>query len=444
MPEATMPSDDGKASDSLDSLDSLSSASSSNSDHFDDDSDDDDFYYANYDRPGLDYESVVFDALVGRASTLLQVFDRRTSKIRSRLKENKQKLKRKLREQKVIRLRDKISFVGGITNIWFTTMVLCRFPEWMPLYFTSISIILITLRWFMYKSRKWHYFIADLCYHVNFLTMLYLHVFPSSKFIFIAAFCLAHGPVIWANYAWRTSLVLHSLDKVTSVWIHLSPQLTFYAIRWFTENRSRTGKSPIPYPLVAYFGGENPAAIDVSFTESMVIAISVYLLWQVLYFYFIMILNGDKVYSGDRATSFTWLVGDIVKKSPPNSPVMRLLRFCGPDNHVYVFMAGQLVFAVVTTAPAFLYYRYFWLHTAAIICIVMVTVFNGAGYYFEVFTSRYTAELQQINQDEQEEPLLEAAFGCTSSRSSSKAPWRDPKAEAGTSASAQATEASKE
>jgi hypothetical protein len=65
----------------------------------------------------------------------------------------------------------------------------------------------------LYKSRDWHYFLADLCYVVNFALTIFLLVLPWSRSLFIAVYALANGPVVWAVYAWRNSMVFHSMDK---------------------------------------------------------------------------------------------------------------------------------------------------------------------------------------------------------------------------------------
>jgi hypothetical protein len=39
--------------------------------------------------------------------------------------------------------------------------------------------------------------------------------------------------------AWRNSLVFHSLDKTTSLFIHLTPNILLYALRWLDEDPDR-------------------------------------------------------------------------------------------------------------------------------------------------------------------------------------------------------------
>lgn len=72
------------------------------------------------------------------------------------------------------------------------------------------------VRWYNYHKIGFHYFLADLCYFVNFLMILSIWFFPQSKRLFISTYCLAFGNNAVAIAMWRNSLVFHSLDKVTS------------------------------------------------------------------------------------------------------------------------------------------------------------------------------------------------------------------------------------
>ena len=49
--------------------------------------------------------------------------------------------------------------------------------------------------------------------------------FPFSTTLWKVSFVLSNGPVAWAIYMWKNSLVFHSLDKIISVLIHIMPPL---------------------------------------------------------------------------------------------------------------------------------------------------------------------------------------------------------------------------
>lgn len=43
--------------------------------------------------------------------------------------------------------------------------------------------MLFTLRWALYRIKKWHYYLFDFCYVANVLLLLHLWVFPHSAFL---------------------------------------------------------------------------------------------------------------------------------------------------------------------------------------------------------------------------------------------------------------------
>ena len=69
----------------------------------------------------------------------------------------------------------------------------------------------------------------DFCYFVNISVLLQsLLCSASTDSAFGTAwlktnFMLSHGPISFAILAWQNSIVFHSLDKMTSFYIHIMP-----------------------------------------------------------------------------------------------------------------------------------------------------------------------------------------------------------------------------
>ena len=68
---------------------------------------------------------------------------------------------------KNVSMRNKIAFVSAVGNIFFTALLLGMAPEKLPIWYTGQMIYYMPLRYFSYKNKGYHYFIADLCYWVN-------------------------------------------------------------------------------------------------------------------------------------------------------------------------------------------------------------------------------------------------------------------------------------
>lgn len=113
---------------------------------------------------------------------------------------------------------DAVLFTGGVLNLCLTEVVFLLWPAKLGLWFTGWTLPLMAWRYHSYKKQKWHYFLIDMCYLVNWLCLLHLWVFPDSPLLFEVSFSLASGPVAWAILAWRNALVFHSVGK----WLKLA------------------------------------------------------------------------------------------------------------------------------------------------------------------------------------------------------------------------------
>ncbi len=141
--------------------------------------------------------------------------DEQLDKYRRRMRDGVERLGRRWNDSRSITTREKVSFIAGVLNIFISGYILGARPEWFHLWYTAQLLYFMPIRWFTYHKKGYHYFLADLCYFVNGLTMLSIWVFPKSKRLFISTYCLAYGNNAVAIAMWRNSLVFHSLDKVT-------------------------------------------------------------------------------------------------------------------------------------------------------------------------------------------------------------------------------------
>jgi len=109
------------------------------------------------------------------------------------------------------------------------------------------------------------------------------------------------------------------------------------------------------YPAIGDIGSTLPMGRTVFYT------VIFYLVWQILYYVFIVYGRREKVASGSRVTSYTWLLSDT------NGFVSRLIQkfgFGGPNDGInpfkiifYFFL--QFGYMLITVLPVCLwYYRY--------------------------------------------------------------------------------------
>jgi len=172
--------------------------------------------------------------------------------------------------------------------------------------------------------------------------------------------------------------VLHSLSMTTSVFIHITPGLLLHTLRWHAN---------APETLSRYntLRGESP-----SFIAASLVPLIPYVVWQLLYLIKVEIFSSEKVEARDYETSFKYLreskgfVGTLIKK------------FKTRNGQLMAFVLYQFLYTVVTILPALLYLHSYELNAAFLCVMLLISLWNGANYYFEVFATRYSAGLEEL------------------------------------------------
>ena len=154
--------------------------------------------------------------------------DEQLDKYRKRVRISVDRLNQQWHEQSAVTLREKISFIAGVMNIFISGYLVGGRPEWTPAWYTAQLLYFMPIRYYTYHKKGYHYFLADLCYFVNLLTVLSIWIFPQSKRLFIATYCLVYGNNAVAIVMWRNSLVFHSMDKVVRLVLYPRYELIIY------------------------------------------------------------------------------------------------------------------------------------------------------------------------------------------------------------------------
>jgi len=135
-------------------------------------------------------------------------------KYKKRMRHSVDRLNRRWKESLTVTAREKASFIAAVMNIFVSGYLVGCHPDWFPHWYTAQLLYFMPIRFITYHKKGYHYFLADLCYFVNILMVMTIYVFPHSKRLFIATYCLCMGNNAIAIVMWRNSLVFHSMDKV--------------------------------------------------------------------------------------------------------------------------------------------------------------------------------------------------------------------------------------
>ncbi|KAI4096522.1 MAG: hypothetical protein LQ344_001030 [Seirophora lacunosa] len=316
--------------------------------------------------------------------------DEQLDRYRKRMRDSVDRVGARWNDTKAVTAREKLSFIAGVLNIFISGYLIGAHPDLFFYWFTVQLCYFMPIRYYTYHKRGYHYFLADLCYFVNLLTLLAIWVAPHSKRLFISTYCLAYGNNAVAIAMWRNSMVFHSLDKVTSLFIHIMPPVTLHCLVHLTSATLQKERFPAIY-AIKYSPSDSPE--HYSLWAMMVWATVPYAVWQLAYHFLITVRRREKIAAG-RPTSFTWL-----RKSYAKTWIGRLVLTLPDSLQEPAFMLVQYGYALVTMVPCPLWFWYRWLSAGFLLSVFTWSIYNGATYYIDVFGTRFQKELDQLKKD---------------------------------------------
>ncbi|OTA67656.1 hypothetical protein K449DRAFT_412532 [Hypoxylon sp. EC38] len=314
--------------------------------------------------------------------------DEQLEKYRKRMKQSVDKLGRQWNDTKVITMREKVSFICGVMNIFISGYLIGAYPEYFHIWYTAQLVYFMPIRFYTYRKRGYHYFLADLCYFVNLLLFLSIWLFPASKRLFIASYCLAFGNNAVAIIMWRNSLVFHDFDKVTSLFIHIMPCATLHCITHLFPPQAQRERFPALWTVKTSPPG-SPTAYG-NLISMLAWSTIPYAVWQMSYYFFITVRRRDKIAAG-RPTSFTWL-----RRSYSKTWIGRIVLSLPNGLQEFAFMVIQYLYAVLTMLPCPLWFYSRWASAGFLMIVFTWSVYNGSTYYIDVFGKRFQKELEAM------------------------------------------------
>lgn len=120
---------------------------------------------------------------------------------------------------------------------------------------------------------------------------------------------------------------------------------------------------------------------------------TIYLIWQLVYYELIVIRKKAKIAKGERINSYSTM-------SKGKGPVANLLGKAPEKRREPAFMLLQFVYTIITTLPApLILYPNRTASAVFFAAIFVVSVWNGASYYVEVFGRRFEKELLELKRE---------------------------------------------
>lgn len=298
---------------------------------------------------------------------------------------------------------DKFSFVLGVFVLCTTEFMVLQYPQHFGIYYCVLMSAMLALRLYWYARQKLTYFLLDFCYLANIACYVSVLCLPDNERLWRLNFAISNGTLLGAILAWRNSLVFHSLDKVTSIAIHILPGLLTYIERWSDEGVICRQSDAACGPL--------------EFLPTILDCVGFYIIWQVLYIAKTEIIDRKRFQQDPTIqTSLRWLTRD--SKNVMHVMAKKVCRAIGVLGRVedfdpealktkLVFWIGQLLFTVITLVPTPFLFANYSSNTGYILLVLSTAVYNGSNYYFEVFAARYIQKLESASKRQEETQNLD-------------------------------------
>ena len=152
----------------------------------------------------------------------------------------------------------------GVLNVFFSSWLAGAFPwtYWIVHFWKMLYLLVVRVRRFSLDKKI--FFLCDFCYMVNYALFVWYILCVAlresgdmetiSYYAFRCFFTMSVGPLCMSIAAFRNSLVFHSLDQITILALHWSPNVAMWGMRWWLNDLEST------FPNTFYIGCGEPDA----------------------------------------------------------------------------------------------------------------------------------------------------------------------------------------
>lgn len=193
----------------------------------------------------------------------------------------------------------RLMYVMGAFQLVFTPFILF-YNMTLAKYLHIVKfIILMPLRFRTFKKMKWHYFMVEFCYYAGLLLNLFIiqerFMDGIYNYYFITIYAFSSGPLLFAIFLNRDKLFIHSQSHLTSTYIHMTPALMVWGLRWHNNGEDFKEIYPIDFTF-------NHVCED--YFNMMKLTLPVYAIWAILYYLYMFVFAWDRIYEKDNQTMY--------------------------------------------------------------------------------------------------------------------------------------------
>ena len=309
-----------------------------------------------------------------------------------------------------------MSFCMGVLNVAASAFMLGRAPQFYWAYAGVKSVALNGVSYYLKRRDHQRLYLFDLCHVLSFaytaasVAALVAWAFPetrpavapytSSSAAFRAAFALANGPLGVAVPTLANALVLHSPRQTAALFIHISPPIVTWALRWHPEAHERA------FPGILPTRDLGDAEHAVAYEALVAPALCTYFAWWLAFAVWMMLdgrRRGNVGNAGTAGDNKSKTHDTVYHRTLGGAEANALGKLAGYDPNVshkktpvakYLLAHAVLCVALICVSP--LFYRSYAAHTAFVCALLCCSVWNGARRYYWIMTKGYEKRLRAL------------------------------------------------
>jgi len=287
---------------------------------------------------------------------------------------------------------DQSTYSIGVANFAISIFVLAKWPQFYWMLHTVKSCILfikvITKRW----GNNNQFQCLDLCWVYNFAVNLVLGYkfcqyvggdlgegeYVISNFTMSILFGFANGPLSVACVTLQNALVFHHFDHTASLFIHFSPLIFVWTLRWYAEEINSFYPNMIETPIVCP-----------GFKTYFMRSFAVYMIWWLLFTVWMLVDGIDRPKKGYGTIWAYMNKGNKMGKMFEKNTGVKTEK-----GHILLYMCGHAVTCVVAIIFGRITFNHFAGHCVWLIIVGLTIIRNGSHYYKYILGPAYMKSLK--------------------------------------------------
>jgi len=240
-------------------------------------------------------------------------------------------------------------------------------------FFMFCTIYMLILRFVRWWGKKWLLYMFEFCYFGITFLIVYLIFFPNEKVLWCMTYVYSTGHMAIAIILFNNQARFSSTDHISSAWLHSTPIVTVWAIRW----REQLYVDAVLKKLTFDFVPESAMAITSNEERIKLLLITPTIFWVGwAAFYVLVFYIGCNSYIQDD--NYKSGLDDFIAMAKTSSCIKCLVG--DPTSNTKIkYLFQHFITNLISMPLSWLSYHYFAFNTVYILVLMIFLMWNASS-----------------------------------------------------------------